>query len=97
MGRYQQVTAQNEITTVANTDIITDYDILEDGILTISYVSADTADLRVTLDGTNYSTIHEANVDVWATVNIAVRSGDVFNIQTVGIEVISLRIIFDQG
>lgn len=92
----EKVVSENEITTVANTDIITDYTVKTDGVLHIAVVTADAGDVRITLDGTNYSTVLDTPVDVWTVINIPVTGQDVFNIQTVDIEVASIRVLLEE-
>ena len=91
--RYHVLASKDEFTTSANTDIFTDVVIADDGILRIGVVTADAGDTRITLDGTNYSTILDNVADVWETVEIPVKTGDTFNLQTVGIEVTSIRAV----
>lgn len=92
------VVKSNAITTVANTDILAaDYTFKTSGVIHIAAVStASAGDLRITLDGTTYSTCINMVDDVWEVINIPVERGDTFNIQTVAIETLSLRVLFEE-
>ena len=94
-ARYEDVATIDAFTTSANTDIIADYTIQNDGILHIGVETVDTSDVRITLNTTNFTTLIDTAADIWQFLEIPVRAGDVFNIQTVGIEVISFRIIME--
>ena len=98
MGRYQDLVALDGFSSLANTDIFTDITIQVDGILRIGVETLAVEDVRITLDGgTNFTTLLDTAADIWAFLDVPVRAGDVFNMQTVGAETISIRVILDQG
>ena len=89
--RYQSLINVDATVTVANTDIITDITIEHDGILRLGLESIDAADWRITLNTTNFTTVLDSAADIWEFVEVPVSKGDVFNIQTVAIETVSIR------
>jgi len=95
MTQYQDIATIDGFTTTANTDIITDYTIQNDGILHILVETTTAADVRITLNTTNFTTLVDTAADIWTKLDIPVIAGDVFNIQTVDIEAISFRIVLE--
>ena len=91
--RYQSIANVNALTTVANTDIITDVTIAEDGILRIGIESTSAADFRITLNTTVFTTLGDLAADIWTFFEVPVSAGDVFNMQTVAIEDVSIRVV----
>lgn len=97
MGNFRLITAQNNLTTVANTDIISDYDVPNNGVIRIGLETTTAADVRITLDGTNYTTLTDSAAEIWEFFEIPVSGDDTFNIQTVAIEIISLRVLYSDA
>jgi len=95
--RYTSLVNLNAFTTSANTDIITDTTITEDGILRIGLESVSAADWRIALNQTNFTTFIDSAADIWQTVEIPVSADDVLQFQTVDIETVSMRVILDTG
>ena len=92
---FELIDKQRTKTTVANTDVMVDHIMTKDGLLHISVGTTDAADLRITLDGTNYQTIIDTGADIMTTLIIAVEKGAVFNYQTVAIEILDITIILE--
>ena len=92
---FELVAKAKTLTTVANTDIFTDIAIKKAGLLHISIGATTAADLRITLDGTNYQTIQDVAADIHTTITIAVSPGDTLNFQTVAIEVLDLTVLIE--
>ena len=96
--RYTSLVDIDNTTTAVNTDIITDITILEDGILRIGVATEDaSADFRITLNQTNFTTLVDTAADIWHFVEVPCSKGDILNFQTVGAESIDLRVILDTG
>ncbi len=95
MPRYQDLASLDAFTTVANTDIVTDITIADDGILRIFFAGLTSSDFRITLDGgTTFNSLDKTTGDTTIVVfEIPVKGGDVFNMQTVAIEVVNIRVI----
>ena len=91
--RYQSIANVDAFTTTANTDIITDVTIDNDGILRIGVETTTASDVRITLNTTNFTTLGDLAADIWTFFDVPVEAGDVFNIQTVAIEDISIRAV----
>ncbi len=91
--RYQSLVNIDAFTTEANTDIMTDITIEHDGILHIMVETTTAADVRMTLNTTNFTTLVDTAADIWTHVNVPCSAGDVLNIQTVDIEAISVRVV----
>lgn len=91
--RYQSVASGDAVAASANTDIFTDVTIANDGILRIGFETLAAEDVRITLDGTNFTTLVDTAADIWNFVEVPVEAGDVFNLQTVGAETISFRCV----
>ena len=99
MGRYQDIATKDAFTTVANTDIFTDVVITDDGILRIGVALLTDGDVRITLDGgTTFNSLTKAaGITTYNFFEVPVKGGDVFNMQTVAIEVANIRVILDSG
>jgi len=91
---YRSIENVDDFTTTANTDIITDYTFDKDGILRLAIETTTTADVRIALNQTNFTTLIDTAAEIWQFFEIPVTEGDIFNIQTVDIEVISIRAVF---
>ncbi len=89
----ETILSLNAFTTSTNTDLMVDYKVRQDGIIRLGVETVEVSNVRITLDGTTYTTLIDTAADIWQFLEIPVVQGDLFNIQTVDIEVISLRII----
>ncbi len=89
----ETILSLNAFTTSTNTDLMADYVVRQDGIIRLGVETVEVSNVRITLDGTTYTTLIDTAADIWQFLEIPVVQGDLFNIQTVDIEVISLRII----
>ena len=91
--RYQSLMNIVSFTTEANTDITTDITIAHDGILKFAIETTTAADVRMTLNTTNFTTLIDTAADIWTFVEVPCTAGDVLNIQTVDIEAISITCV----
>ena len=89
----ETILSLNAFTTSTNTDLMADYVVRQDGIIRLGVETVEVSNVRITLDGTTYTTLIDTAPDIWQFLEIPVVQGDLFNIQTVDIEIISLRII----
>ena len=89
----ETILSLNAFTTSTNTDLMADYRVRQDGIIRLGVETVEVSNVRITLDGTTYTTLIDTAADIWQFLEIPVTQGDLFNIQTVDIEIISLRII----
>ncbi len=92
---FELIAQEKTKTTVANTDVIVDQVLSKTGLLHISVGTTTASDLRITLDGTNYQTIQDSSADIMTTFTIAVAKGNIFNFQTVAIEVLDITVILE--
>lgn len=97
--RFQLIAAGNAISASANTDFMTDTTITDDGILHIAFETLAAEDVRISLDGgTNFTTLVDTAADIWNTgIEIPEKTGDVIQMQTVGAETISFRLILESS
>jgi len=92
--RYRAIESKDNFTTTANTDIISDFTADTDGIIRLGIETTTTADVRITLNQSNFTTLVDSAAEIWAFFDIPIHAGDIFNIQTVDIEIISIRAVF---
>ena len=96
--RYQLIASGNAVSASANTDIMADTTIENDGILHVAFETLAAEDFRISLDGTNFTTLADTAADIWNhSIKIPVGVGDIINIQTVGAETVSYRILLESS
>ena len=97
--RYQSLVNLDAFSASANTDIFTDVTIGSDGILHIAFETLGAEDVRISLDGgTTFTTLRDSAADIWATdIQLPVTEGDVLQMQTVGAETISIRVVLEHS
>ncbi len=97
--RYQSIASGDAVAASANTDIMTDTTIANDGLLHIAFETLAAEDVRISLDGgSNFTTLVDTVADIWnANIIIPVAVGDIIQLQTVGAETISYRILLESS
>ena len=97
--RYQSIASGDVVSASANTDFMADTTIEFDGLLHIAFETLAAEDVRISLDGgTNFTTLVDTAADIWnANIIIPVEKGDVIQMQTVGAETISFRLVLEHS
>ncbi len=96
--RFQTLVNLEAAAATANTDIFTDVVIAHDGLLHIAFETLAAEDVRIALNGTNFTTLKDTAADIWNTnITIPCGSGDTLQMQCVGNETISIKIVLESS